>query len=66
MSLADFRSRFRGLTVAVLLCAPLAGCFQPMYGGPAGQALVQDLRAIKVEPIPERIGHYLANELTSR
>jgi LPS-assembly lipoprotein len=35
-----------------------------MYGGPAGQALVQDLRAIKVEPIPERIGHYLANELT--
>ncbi len=64
MSLADYRSRFRGLTVAVLLCAPLAGCFQPMYGGPAGQALVQDLRAIKVEPIPERIGHYLANELT--
>lgn len=64
MSLADYRSRFRGLAVAVLLCAPLAGCFQPMYGGQAGQALVQDLRSIKVEPIPERIGHYLANELT--
>ena len=64
MSLADYRSRFRALAVSMLLCAPLAGCFQPMYGGPAGQALVQDLRAIKVEPIPERIGHYLANELT--
>ncbi|MFN3890018.1 MAG: LPS assembly lipoprotein LptE [Beijerinckiaceae bacterium] len=34
-----------------------------MYGGSAGQALVQDLRGIKVEPIPDRIGHYLGNDL---
>ena len=34
-----------------------------MYGGPNGEALVHELRAIKVEPVPDRLGHYLANEL---
>lgn len=34
-----------------------------MYGGVAGDVLRSDLAAIKVEPIPDRIGHYLANEL---
>lgn len=34
-----------------------------MYGGPAGASLRADLASIKVEPIPDRIGHYLANEL---
>lgn len=60
---ADFRARARALSLCLLLAGPLSGCFQPMYGGPAGQALVEDFRAIKVDPIPERIGHYLGNEL---
>lgn len=63
MSSADFSLRLRTAAILFVLVAPLAGCLQPMYGGPAGQALVEDLRAIKVEPIPERIGHYLANDL---
>ena len=55
------RSLLRG---AVLVSAfGLAGCLQPMYGGVAGGQLRADLAAIKVEPIPHRVGHYLANEL---
>ena len=34
-----------------------------MYGGPDGAALQNDLQAIAIDPIPERAGHYLANEL---
>jgi LPS-assembly lipoprotein len=41
----------------------LSGCFQPMYGGIAGGHLRDELAAIKVEPIPDRVGHYLGNEL---
>lgn len=46
------------------LALTLAGCFQPMYGGAGGRALQSELASIKVEPIPDRIGHYLANELS--
>lgn len=59
----DFWTAARAAALSLSLSAPLAGCFQPMYGGPSGQALVEDFRAIKVEPIPERLGHYLGNEL---
>jgi LPS-assembly lipoprotein len=41
----------------------MSGCLQPMYGGVGGDALVSELRSIKVEPIADRMGHYLANEL---
>ena len=59
-SLHDRLGRFAALGVAAAL---LGGCFQPMYGGAAGGRLVAELQAIKVEPIPERLGHYLGNEL---
>jgi len=59
----DFWTAARGAALSLFLTAPLAVCFQPMYGGASGQALVEDLHAIKVEPIPERLGHYLGNEL---
>ncbi len=39
------------------------GCFKPLYGGVEGVALQNDLAAIAIDPIPERSGHYLANEL---
>lgn len=55
--------RYRSVLAAVVLCGSLAGCLSPMYGGVAGNQLAEELRAIKVEPIPERIGHYLGNEL---
>ena len=51
----------RGLLVVALPL--LAGCFQPMYGGIQGGALRDDLQAIAVDPIPDRIGHYLGDEL---
>jgi LPS-assembly lipoprotein len=54
------------LRIAVVCAAAgfLGGCFQPMYGGVGGAQLVDDLQAIKIDPIPDRLGHYLANELT--
>ena len=63
MSLSSRKSVLRAALVSLTLGVSLTGCFQPMYGGPSGQALVQDFQAIKVDPIPERIGHYLANDL---
>ena len=60
MSWSDLR---RWSAVSVLALLPLAGCFQPLYGtlGPGG--LESELQAIKVQPIPERVGHYVENEL---
>ena len=43
----------------------LAGCFQPLYGNFAagGPGLQSELQAIAIEPIPDRIGHYLGDDL---
>jgi LPS-assembly lipoprotein len=51
---------------ALALSLGLAGCFQPMYGEAAHPGLVQAMRAVEVTPIPERIGHYLTDDLISR
>ena len=40
-----------------------SGCIKPMYGGVEGAALRSELSAIAIDPIPDRVGHYLANEL---
>ena len=50
--------------IALFACAALGGCFQPLYGGASGTALVADLAAINVVPAPERVGYYLTKELT--
>ena len=60
----------RGLEVfpivaALALAGALAGCFQPLYSEAAHPGLVEDLRAIEVLPIKDRIGHYLADNLTT-
>lgn len=60
MSWFDRLSRF-GIICAITL--PIMGCFKPLYGGLDGAALQDDLAAITIDPIPERTGHYLANEL---
>jgi len=57
------RARLTKGAMLALALVLLGGCFRPMYGGPDGQALRQELAAIEVHPIPERIGHYLANDL---
>ena len=48
---------------AALLASGLGGCIQPLYGtlGPGG--LQSELQSIRIEPIPDRFGHYLEKEL---
>jgi LPS-assembly lipoprotein len=52
--------------LALVLPLALGGCFQPLYGPLAnGGSLESELQAIAVSPIvPDRIGHYLENELS--
>lgn len=61
--------RFRRVAMmcAALLALPLAGCIQPLYA-PAGigfdsSPLAAELQAIAVDEIPQRLGHYVRNEL---
>src|ERR1700751_1333515 len=58
-------SRGLGVVAVLALASALAGCFQPLYGEASHPGLVEDLRAIEVVPIKERIGHYLADNLTT-
>src|SRR5271154_2304849 len=53
---------------AAALAAPLAlsGCFQPLYGEASHPGLVEKMREIEVAPIPDRIGHYLGDDLISK
>jgi LPS-assembly lipoprotein len=51
---------------AVAGVAGLGGCFQPLYGDAAHPGLTQEMRAVEVAPIPDRIGHYLGDDLISR
>ncbi len=46
-------------------CLALGGCLAPMYGqfAEGGPGLQTDLQAIAIEPIPDRIGHYLGDDL---
>ena len=55
--------RVFGAAGGAVLAAGLSGCFQPLYGEAAHPGLVEDLRAIDVAPIPNRIGHYLTDDL---
>ena len=58
-------SRSLPVLAALALAGALAGCFQPLYSEAAHPGLVEDLRAIEVEPIKDRLGHYLADNLTT-
>jgi LPS-assembly lipoprotein len=51
---------------ALALSLGVAGCFQPLYGEAAHPGLVQAMREIEVAPVPNRIGHYLTDDLISR
>ena len=58
-----FERRPTRFIIAAATTLIVSGCLKPMYGGVEGQALRSDLAAIAIEPIPERVGHYLANDL---
>ena len=47
---------------AAALSLGLGGCLQPMYSSMGGN-LGAELRAIAVDPVPERLGHYLHDQL---
>lgn len=64
MSFFNDHVRKLRLGLTLVCVSATAGCFQPMLGGPLGSTIVEELRAIKVEPINDRIGHYLSNELS--
>jgi LPS-assembly lipoprotein len=54
------------VTAAALagLALGLAGCIQPLYGPTSGgSSVATEMQAVKIEPIPERLGHYVENEL---
>jgi LPS-assembly lipoprotein len=51
------------LVLSLGLALFLGGCFQPLYGGSGGAELQADLTAIAVDPIGDRLGHYLSDEL---
>ena len=53
----------RVCSLALAVC--LAGCFRPLYGPTlSGNSTVQaEMESIVVDPIPDRLGHYLGNEL---
>jgi LPS-assembly lipoprotein len=50
--------------VAGLAALGLSGCIEPMYGPlSSNPELPAQLASIEVAPIPERMGHYVRNEL---
>jgi LPS-assembly lipoprotein len=59
-------SRLASCAAAALVAASLSGCFQPLYSEAAHPGIVEEVRAIEVQPIPSsRIGHYLVENLIS-
>ena len=54
-----------GPFIALLLTLPAGGCFQPLYGEAAHPGLTAEMRGIAIAPIPDRIGHYLGNDLSA-
>ena len=61
MSLFNRRNLFRAAGAA--LAVSLAGCIQPLYAPIDGVDVAAELRAVVIEPVPERLGHYLRQEL---
>ena len=51
------------LASTLALTLALSGCIHPMYGSNGVNA---QLARIEVPPIPDRVGHYLAEELRKR
>jgi LPS-assembly lipoprotein len=47
------------------LALGLGGCFRPLYGPTlSGNSSVQaEMESVVVDPVPDRLGHYLGNEL---
>lgn len=66
MSWSDRLPRPRAAAPVLLaaVAAGLGGCFSPLYMSRGGD-LGADLRAIRVEPAPDVLGHYLTDALVT-
>ncbi len=62
MSWSDLVRRWLPLAAVLMV----SGCFQPLYNEQVNPGLVQAMKEIEVAPIPDRIGHYLGDDLLSR
>lgn len=55
------------VSLALAAALPLAGCIEPLYAPSIGaidaSPLASELQAISVDEIPQRLGHYVRNEL---
>lgn len=68
MSLFERATRARRLLLRIPVLVPvlaLTGCFQPLYAPIDGLDVAAELRAVEIDPVPERLGHYLHNALIS-
>ncbi|WP_293865299.1 LPS assembly lipoprotein LptE [uncultured Alsobacter sp.] len=68
MSSADHKTSRRGalraLALASTLPLVLGGCLRPLYGTAAdGSNVVADMSGIIVDDLPDRLGHYLVQEV---
>ncbi|MFV0281479.1 MAG: hypothetical protein ACK5JM_12070 [Rhodoblastus sp.] len=61
--MSSFRKRIFRVALMMPLTLALTGCVQPLYGTLGQGGLERELQAIKIEPIPDRFGHYVAKEL---
>jgi len=63
-NLAHVVRRISGYAKFFALTLTVSGCIQPLYGpGVGGDSVAAEMQAIKIEPIPDRLGHYVENEL---
>ncbi len=65
MSWLDACTPWRRLGAPAVIIATslgLSGCLTPLYGSLNGR-LVGELQAVAVDPIPDRLGHYLQDQL---
>ena len=65
MSSSDRLRRATLSGLAAVLTLGLGGCFTPEYLGTGTGGVGDRLRSISVDPVPERLGHYLRDELIS-
>lgn len=55
--------RKTALSLGLICLLVLPGCIRPLYGPVGSGSLESELQSITVDPIPDRLGHFLANEL---
>lgn len=58
------RNALRALALATALPLVLGGCLRPLYGPAAdGSTITPELAGIIVDELPDRLGHYLVQEV---